>query len=259
MPQTVTTIVYAAFTELGVKPPDQPLSAAELSWGFDKLNRLIDDWATRRLFVYVIQHSTYAMPAAPLVVAAPQYWSIGPSGADITATRPVRIEECNLILNTPSPKTFLPIPVTNVEQFADLRVPTLTSTIPTRLYYQPTWPNGRLYFWPFPTQLSNSFQLYTWLQIQAFAATSDAFSFPPGYGNAIIWSLAESMLATYPTTASAEMIVEMAKRARYNIQSLNSAAAMPLLVTTDSGIPDGRQNYPSFDWRTGLTGPRGPR
>ena len=31
------------------------------------------------------------------------------------------------------------------------RVPTLTGTIPTDLYYEPDWPNGSCFLWPVPT------------------------------------------------------------------------------------------------------------
>lgn len=255
---TAQDIVYAAFTELGVKPPDQPLAAEPAAWGFDKLNRLIDTWATRRLFVYAINHNTYSMPTVPLVTASPQYWSIGPTGADITATRPVRIEDANVVLTQSSPYTFIPLPVINTDDFANLRVPTLTSTIPTKLYYQPAWPNGRLFPWPFPTTLSNQLQLFTWNQIAQFTSAFDTFTLPPGYWDAIVFSLAESMLPTYPALAAAEMITEYAKRGRYAIQSLNSP--LPNIVTRDSGIPSGggRNNQASWNWRSGdFNSPRG--
>lgn len=243
MTTTALDICSNAFTELGVKPVDQDLSAQEGAWGLSKLNRLVSRWNTRRLFVYVILQNIYTI-GTPLVTATPQYWSIGPTGADWTAARPVRIDSANLILTSATPYTYIPLPVVNTDEFAALRVPALTATIPTQLYYQPLWPNGRLYPWPTPTTLTNQIQLFVWNQIAEFASLAASFSFPPGYEDAITYSLAESMIPTYPNTASADLIMDLARRARADIQGPNSVMAK--LITRDSGMPNsGRQRG---DW-----------
>ena len=240
----LTEIIEPAFTELGVKPPDQDLGNAEAVWGLNKLNRLLGQWATRRLFVYVENHNSYTFSASQ------QSYTIGPSGANFTATRPVRVLRANLRQVADSPDTHIPLEVINTSDYAALRVPALSSTIPTKLYYQPTFPNGTLWPWPYPTVTTNQLELFTWNQIASFAALSDAVSFPPGYLDALIYALAESMLPTYPSEAAASYVIEQARKAIYAIQSLNTQS--PRLQSTGDGMPSGNGSQRSgFDYRTG--------
>src|SRR3990167_7842450 len=124
---TARVIVEAAFTELGVKPPDQDLSSENANWGLLKLNRMISRWLTRKLFVYVTAQTIYEF-ATPLVDATPQYFSIGPASADFTAARPLRIERANLILNSSDPATSIPLDILDEEGYANLGVPGLETT-----------------------------------------------------------------------------------------------------------------------------------
>lgn len=236
-------IIDAAFTELGVKPVDQPLGPNESTWGFSKLNRLLGQWATRRLFVAYMSFTAYTFSASQ------QSYSIGPSGADFTATRPVRIERANLVIVADSPDTEMQLEVINTDDYASLNIPALSSTIPTRLYYQATYPNGTLWPRPYPTTTTNKLRLFVWNQITEYAALSDTVTLPPGYLDAIVLSLAESMLAQYPTVAAAQYIIDGARRARAAIQGLNSV--LPNIGTAD-GFKNGGRQTPYWNYKTGL-------
>lgn len=255
----VNEIISAAFTELGVKPPDQDLSPENADWGFKKLNRILDRWNTRRLFVYVInQYSNVLSPSSVDVNGIPCF-TVGPVGANFTFPRPVRIESAQITQTSVTPNVNIPLEVINVDDYSALRVPSLTSSIPTKLYYAPTWITpvspqtatgiGTFYPWPFPTVTTNELNWWAWNQLTAFAALTDTFTFPPGYEDALTWTLAEEMLPTFPNKAAAEYIINFARQARYAIQSLNST--LPKLVTRDSGMPNGGRPRPDFRWDTG--------
>ena len=242
---TVQELIDQAFTELGVLPVDQTLGSNESSWGLVKLNRLLSQWQTRRLYVAYMDQNSYTI-GTPAVSGL---WTIGPTGADFTATRPTRIESANLVLTDTSPDTQTPLSVINTDDYGALGVQELTSDDPTRLYYKATFPNGTIYLWPIPTDTTNKIQLFTWHQIDEYTALSDTVTVPPGYLDALVLSLAESMLPTYPTTASAEYIMEASRKARSAIQSLNSV--LPNLRTAD-GFKGGGRPRPTFNYRTGI-------
>lgn len=250
----VSDIIAAAFTELGVKPPDQDLGAAEADWGFKKLNRILERWNTRRLFVYVItQYSNLLTPSSTDANGNPCF-TVGPTGANFTFPRPLRITSASITQMSVSPTVEIPLEVINVDDYSALRVPALTSTIPTKLYYAPTWSNtapgiGTFYPWPFPTVTTNKLSWWAWNQLAAFTALTDTFTFPPGYEDALTYTLAEEMLPTYPNKAAAEYIIKFAVQARYAIQSLNSQ--LPKITTRDSGMPNGGRPRPDFNYLTG--------
>lgn len=255
---TVQELINNAFTELGVKPLGQALRANESVWGMTKLNRLLGQWNTRRLFVWVVAPSTFTMaaPVSAFALGEPHYYTIGLVGAAtdfaVTGNRPPRIEDANLILRSSTPYVNIPLPVITTDDYAALSVPTLTSTLPIKLYYQPGWPLGRIYPWPFPTVLSNGLQLFLWNQFVKATGLNDVLDFPEGYEDALTFSLAESMIPTYPNAAAADAIVELAKRARTAIQSLNSP--LPHIKTADgfkstSGRPQSDYNYRSDSFR----------
>lgn len=257
----VSDVISAAFTELGVKPPDQDLPEGAGDWGFKKLNRIIDRWNIRRLFIYVINQYTNDLTPSSTDVNGNPCFTVGPVGANFTFPRPLRIESAQIVLTSSSPDVNIPLEVINTDDYSALRVPALTASIPTKLYYSPTWITpvspqsatgiGTFYPWPFPTVTTNKLSWWSWNQMPAYSDLTDTFSVPPGYEDALTYTLAEEMLPTYPNKAAAEYIIQFAKQARAAVQSLNSV--MPKLITRDSGMPTTGKVRPDFNYLTGLT------
>lgn len=251
MAVVVSDVIIAAFTELGVKPPDQDLDAADADWGFKKLNRIIDRWNIRRLFVYVINQYTNVLNPSSIDASGNPYFSVGPVGANFTFPRPVRIESAQIVQTSVTPNVNIPLEVINTDDYSALRVPALTATYPTKLYYSPMFPLGRFYPWPFPTITSNELSWWSWNAMPAYSDLTDTFAVPPGYEDALTYTLAEEMLPTYPNKAAAAYIIQFAKQARAAVQSLNSQ--LPKLRTRDFGIPNGGRARPDFNFLTGIS------
>lgn len=145
----------------------------------------------------------------------------------------------------------IPINIRDADWWAAQRVQTLTTTYPTDLYYEPDWPNGSLYFWPVPTT-AYPVQLEIWTTLSQFTAL-ETFSLPPAYWDAVVWSLAETLLpstAANLTPSAQQQIIMFAAKARDAIKVLNEQA--PRISTGGDGLPTGT-NKPSFDWRTGFS------
>lgn len=221
----------AAMAEIGAVAQGETLSANDGAFCLGKLNRLVDAWKTRRQYVYCVDNASY-----PWVVSQASY-TIGPTG-NFVAARPVRIEAANLV----SSAIRTPLVVVAVDDRAALTVPVLSGT-PTHVYYQATHPNGTLWPWPYPTVLTDSIELFTWHQIATFAALNTVYALAPGYEDALIYTLAESLCPSYGRQITSEL-AELARRARYAIGSLNTSSPK---LSSDFPL----ESSGDWDYRTG--------
>jgi hypothetical protein len=215
---TVADLIDNALAEIGFIAAEQTLSTANLTFCFDRLNRMIDSWKTQKRFVYAITPEEFAFGSSK------QYYTIGPSGDFvISAGRPIKLENyCNVIL-VGTTNVRVPIPVINSEEWAEIPIAALSTEFPNRIYYKPTYPDGTLYPWPYPTNVSNKLELFIWQQIDKFLSTSDTLNLPPGYEDAITLSLAEVLCSGMGKTLEPDL-AEHAKRARANIANVNVKA-----------------------------------
>jgi len=114
---------------------------------------------------------------------------------------------------------------------------------PTDLFYSPTFPDGSLYFWPVPTS-SYGVQLETWALLNQLSDINDPVggadgdtSIPPGYRNALMLSLAETLLPGASRQLHPTLAVTAAA-ARLAVFGNNSA--IPRMSTQDSGRTGGQ-------------------
>lgn len=243
---TVLDLITLSLAEIGSYAQGEVPTAADAQFAFTKLNNMLDAWNAQRLKVYTTTFQQFT------IVPNLQPATIGPSGATYTATqRPVRIEAANVILNNVTPYVKSPLNIRNDQFWQNNPVPTVTTTLPTDLYYSPAWPNGQLYLWPIPT-IAYGLELWFWTLLNEFATINDTVSFPPGYRSALIYSLAVELSNAFGKAVSPSL-AQLAINGVNYIQENNSDS--PIIATTDSGIPDvGRKQIPSFNWRTGSSG-----
>lgn len=234
---TALDIISDALNELGVLSAAETPSAEDAAFGLRRLNQLLDSWNAERDAVYadVFASGTLTPSLSP--------HTIGPTGTIVTAQRPVSIEGANLMLSSTVRSS---IDVTRDASWWFARsTPLLATTIPTDLYYDPTWPNGSLYFWPVPTT-TGPVELWT-RQVLAALTLVTVFTMPPGYQEAVSLSLAEAIAPAYGGQVPPQTSASAAK-ARARI--FNNNRVVPKLVTRDEGIPGGRGsfNYLTRQW-----------
>ncbi len=189
-------------------------------------------------------------PTTGVVIPASQPATSAPDFA-IPSTRPVKIVNANIILNNNGNIVRVPMRIVDADWWANQRVPQIQTTLPTHLYYQPDFPNGLLFFWPVP-QVAYPAELETWTNL-AQLALNDSFVMPPGYEDAVTYSLAEALCPSFGRPPD-QTLINLAMKARALIQSLNSDS--PLSVTSDFGVPGAaRKGKDYFNWLSGdLTG-----
>ena len=234
---SVLAICLAAGQELSLFMKGEVPDADDGALILGKLNRLIDNWNADQAAIYSVQFQTFTL------VPSLSPHTIGPSGASFTtAQRPVSIEAASLLL---SGGVRVPIDVLSVEDYNGLSLPSLTSTIAQGVFYNPTWPNGELYFYPVPASAA-SVELLT-RSVLSQVTLVDTVTLPPGYLDAIILTLAEEIAAPFGAEIPAH-VETSARAARARIAKNNDRT--PRFSTADAGMP-GSGRRPRGNYLTG--------
>jgi hypothetical protein len=241
---TAQKIITAALQEIGQVGAGEGVPADQETDVLQKLQRVIDSFNARRPMVYNVNFSRFPLVLNKLPV------TIGP-GADFDVNqRPETIESISLILinSTSGGEVEIPLNKRDQDWWAQQAIKNLPSTLPTDFYYSPDWPNGGIYFWPVPQQ-ANDVRIQMPLVLTEYTSPAQQFSMPPGYWDAIVYSLAESMCPMFQVPASADLLrlKNMAIKAIQvnNISSPRLASDSPSQSLTSRVRPD-------FSFLTGL-------
>lgn len=241
MSYLVSDLIQASLRLIDRLKVGRTASASELAAGLECLNTLIDSWNADRLFIFEIAQAVFTL------VPNQQSYTIGPSGANFTATRPERIERANIVdvTSNPSVPSRYPLDLLDSRGWSEIRVLSISSPLPDNLYFDRAWPNSTLYLYPSPSA-ANQLELYTWQQMAAFATTAAAFSVPPGYWEALRYNLAVRMVPEVLDAKLSEEVAAIAAQSLARIQGMN--APSPVL-RADEGMP--RPARPSFNYLIG--------
>lgn len=107
------------------------------------------------------------------------------------APRPLRINSAFVRVNT----LDYPVKVMSVEDYEKVGLKSLNGPWPYGLYYQPTEPNGSLFYWPNPS--SGEVHMFCDNILTQFQTTADTITIPQGYVMAMRWNLAELLMPAY--------------------------------------------------------------
>lgn len=235
-------ILNAAMREIGALATGEQPSIGDSADVLQKLQRLIDRFNAREPMVYNVNFTRFTLPVATQPV------TIGPSGDFDANQRPVKIYSCGLILTGTDPEVEIPVNIRDQAWWANNRVKNLESTLPTDLYYSPDWALGQCFFWPIPTQ-ANDVRLETRLVLTEVRDYNASFSMPPGYWDALVYSLAESIGPMFERPISADLL--RLKAAAIKAIQVNNIAS-PRGHTGDAGMP-GIGVRGNFDYYSGMS------
>jgi len=239
-------IILDAMIEVGILAPGEDNNAdpGVVQWAFRKLNYLLDEWAADEIFVYSVAFQLFTL------IANHPVHTIGPGTAQLPADfpvvqRPVKIVSASLLLNN---NVDTPIDVEDDQWWASNPVKTLSSSLPTHVYYSPDNPNGNLFFWPV-TSVVYPVRLELWTLLSQFSEITDPVDgpggqgiLPPAYRAALMLTLAEALGGDPP-----DNLADRAKRARAAIMGNNMEA--PRITTVDAGMPEDNSR-PRFNFLT---------
>jgi hypothetical protein len=209
MPRTVLDILNRSARLIGVLETGETLSANEAADALLVLNQMLDAWKADRLFAYSIVERTH-----PLVAGTAAY-TIG-LGGNINVERPVKIEYA---FTRDSQNYDRSIAIIPDAEFALITLKSLPLYYPTALKYQPEYPLGIVTLWPPPIS-ALTLHLGCWQPLSEFSGYTDPVTLPPGYEEAIVFSLGERLAGEYGKSMNPSQI-EIAKAARARIQGAN--------------------------------------
>lgn len=199
-------IINAALRACGVLQDGQTASTQQLTDGAQALNLLLKYYATKGWLLWV-----YEWVPIPLVAAQASY-TIGPSGANVTDDRPLRVARGfirNLTTNFDTPMLML------TRQAYDMTTPKDTPGVPNSFYYDPqvvsggtTVGKGTVYVWPVPTDASYSVYLTVQRHIQDITSGSQQFEVPQEWFLPLKWQLASEIGPEYGVTERSQQRID---------------------------------------------------
>ena len=231
--------------EIGQLAAGEPVPIAQAGDVLQKLQRVIDYFNARGAMIYNVDFTRFTIPINTLPIP------IGPGATWDVNQRPRDIYSISLILLTSSQENGeVEILLNKRDQdwWAQQAIKNLSSTLPTDFYYSPDWPNGGVYLWPVPSAV-NDVRVQMPLVLGEYTTYAQNFTMPPGYWDAIVYSLAEAICPMYQVPVSADLL--RLKAGAINGIQLNNISS-PRLASDAPSQSAAARARPDFSFLTGL-------
>lgn len=234
---TAANIINESLMLLGILADGETPSASMSQTALRRLNSMVASFNNESLAIYQVQDETFTLGAG--VTSR----TIG-SGGNFNTTWPITILPSSFVRDTVNaPNVDFPLQVVNQAQYNSIVVKSITGPYPQVVYYDRSYPLGRLYFWPVPVS-SVSLHLGTWKPLTDFTALTTDMALPPGYEEMLTFNLAMRLAPSYGVTPSAE-VKQFAVESKRNIKRSNNQNAVLDLPATLPGMYQGG-NWLSF-------------
>jgi hypothetical protein len=233
---TAQTLINRALRIIGVIGAGQTPAAEDSADALVALNSLIESQSINGATIF-----DTPLRSITLVNGQASY-TIGTNGTpDLTATRPMEIVGAYVRQNSSDYPVVL-IDEATYDSYTTKT--TTTSSLPDRLWYDKTVPNGTIYLWPVPSA-ANTLYIRCQEVFTSFAALSTAVTLPPGYERWLVWALARELGPEYgkPLTSDQEMLYREAEAnvKRQNLRTVRGS-------TAEVAMGGGRYNIYSDSW-----------
>ncbi len=222
---TAQQIIDSAFRKNSINTP----ISTQRTNGLESLNNMVSNWSAEGL---IVPYNT--TEALTLVVGKASY-TIG-SGGDFNTIRPLRI--VNAFIRDSNNDDY-PIDVTMTEAEYNAISIKDADERPTRLYYDPQYALGKIYF-DYEPSTAETLYLISEKPITELATLSTVVDLPDFYKEALIYNLAVRISAEEDTTLS-QVVVAIAGISKNTIENLS---AMDRLMTRS--VLDSMIMYKSF-------------
>jgi len=186
------------------------------------LNQLLESWSIQGLAVYRREFSPY-------VTAASQASYVIGAGKEWDGARPTAIAEAYVTIDGYN----YGLRVLTDSEYASEPNKTLESSVPESIYYDPAYPDGRVYVVPVP-DTALTITLVHDEAFTALASVSTSLSFPPGYERALRYALAVELAPEFGKKPS-PIVINTAAEAIGLIKARNIQPAFASFDTTLTG------------------------
>ena len=207
---TALQLVTSSLRKLGAVAAGEAPDADEQADALAALNQIVESWNLQGLALYRRENVAYSL------VPSQQVYTIG-SGANFNGARPITM---NGAFVTRGGIDYPLAPLTQA-QWNEILQKSQESQLPEAVYYEPTFPDGTLRFWPVPLE-ALTVTLAINMQLGAVADINDDLAFPPGYERALVYALAVDLAPEYPAVTLSQRVIDTADEALADIKRANN-------------------------------------
>jgi len=236
MTLTVAEVIKDARGLIHVIAIDEAPTVSEYNQALRTANVMMGRWATQRLILRSTTELSFQL------VAGTSSYTVAPSGAAITAAKPVNITSGYI---TDAANLDTPIEVIDMVTYNNLFDKNVSPGKPRYVAYEPgvsqqIVSTGTIYVYYKP-DTSYTLNLSVDSFLTEFTATTDVINFEPTYYEALIYNLAVRLFryyrdATIPVPAD---ILEIAKNSLNNLKTMNN---VPTYAGCDIPTNSGKYN-----------------
>lgn len=214
---TSADLITGALQRIQVYSPGEWAQEADLAYGLNNLNQLMDQWSNQNLACFAILEQS-----APLVPGQASY-KIGIGAPDFNMIRPLSIltdPGTAYVQDSNGNNYSVEVVPRDRWNLYSNRSSIVTSNFPNVLFYDPQMPYGVINLTPYP---NTAYTLFwdSMLQLSDFSSLTTAMNFPVGYEFAISTNLALLLAPAYPTAVVNPLLVKQAMDSLGNIKRTN--------------------------------------
>ena len=209
---TAQQLINQSLRVLGVIGAGETPSAEDSTDALTALNSIISSLSLQKLTPYANVQVTKT-----LVVSQSSY-TIGQSGSpDISSIRPVDVVSSFVRDGT----SDYPVQIISQDTYDGYSDKTVTSSLPNRLFYDATYPNGTVYLYPVPSD-TNVLYMRVRRLLESFVSLSEDVDLPTGSDRMLKYALARELSPEYGKQITAD-IERQYTEALADIKRLNAA------------------------------------
>jgi hypothetical protein len=214
---TTNDIITRSMKALQALGGTETPSAAEANDALVAFNMMLDSWSTEDLCAYEVEENSFTLTPGT------QSYTIGIGGV-INVGRPLDITQAYL-RDTNNNNYLMRIVERDRWNMIGNRGSTITSQIPSTMFYDKQYPLGIINIWPTPLLAYTCFFSNTRNQVTSAALTTNIVM-PPGYERAMVYNLAVEISSQFgipipPVGPGQKNVAELAADSLANIKTQN--------------------------------------
>lgn len=226
-------LITRAMRLCGVKALGEDPSAEESQAGLEALNGLISSLSNEALMIFY--ESEDVIPIVPSV----SVYTLGPTGT-VVATRPVSLLLSSYVVYQ---NVSYATPLITVDQYNSIVYKQQAAPFPWSLWYESTFPDGRLEVFPVPND-NSILHLWSKKPLVEFASLATQITLPPGYDDMLAFNLAVNFAPEFDASVPAQVI----QRAASTKRMIKRTNTKPLIATLPGAV---LPQTGWVNWRTG--------
>jgi hypothetical protein len=228
-------LIQDSLEKIRVYSPGEQALDADISRGFNVLNKLMDSWSNESLSCYANLEQSGAL------VPGQYQYTIG-AGGFFNMVRPLRILDspgtCYVLDNNGNRYNLEVVPQDRWNLIGNIAQ--VTANFPNTLFYDAQYPLGIINVYPIPT-ISWTLFWDSRLQLSEFSSLNTQMSLPPGYEKAIVDNLSLDLIPYFKdeTFQVPPLWIKQAMDSKGNIKRTNIREVLagydPELVSRANG------------------------